>query len=173
MISSDIDQSNVLVLKWYDETNDRYAIWANGVELYWGCFPWNHKKLPFWIGIGEPIHHQLLWGKSLPDKLMGMQDINNAVFNAMLDQLYLALNSPVFIDGMANIDEGYLEPGRIYEVDPGDIYDYLDLNISCENYNTFIAIGQCEDLVFIGQDDWMDEISDYELFIEKFNLDKK
>ena len=118
-ISDDIDQSNVLVLKWYDETNDKYAIWANGVELYWGCFPWNHKKLPFWIGIGEPIHNQLLWGKALPDKMMGMQDVNNAVFNAMLDQLYLALNSPTFIDGMSNIDEGYLEPGRIYEIDPG------------------------------------------------------
>jgi len=50
---------------------------------------------------------------------MGMQDVNNAVFNAMLDQLYLALNSPTFIDGMSNIDEGYLEPGRIYEIDPG------------------------------------------------------
>jgi len=118
-IAEDIDQSNVLVLKWYDETKDKYGIWANGVELYWGCFPWNHKKLPFWLGVGEPIHAQFLFGKSLPDKLMGMQDINNAVFNAMLDQLYLALNSPIFIDGMANIDEGYLEPGRIYEVDPG------------------------------------------------------
>jgi len=118
-ISDDIEQSNVLVLYWYDETNDKHAIWANGVELYWGCFPWNHKSLPFWIGIGEPIHKQLLWGKALPDKLMGMQDVNNAVFNAMLDQLYLALNSPTFIDGMSNIDEGYLEPGRIYEVDAG------------------------------------------------------
>lgn len=118
-ISSDIDQANVMVLYWYDETNDRYAIWANGVELYWGPFPWNHKKLPFWWGIGEPIHQQLFFGKSLPDKMMGMQDIDNAVFNAMLDQLYIALNSPIFIDGMSNIDEGYLEPGRIYEVDPG------------------------------------------------------
>jgi hypothetical protein len=118
-ISSDIDQSNVLVLYWYDETRDKHGIWANGTELYWGCFPWNHKKLPFWLGIGEPIHHQLLWGKSLPDKLMGMQDIDNAVFNAMLDQLYLALNSPTFIDGVANLEEGYLEPGRIYEIDAG------------------------------------------------------
>jgi len=56
------------------------------------------------------------------------------------------------------------------ETHPDDIYDYLDLKITCENYNTFIAIGKCEALVFVGQDDWMDEPSDYERFIESFNV---
>jgi len=119
-ISSDIKPENVEVIMFFDEATDKHGIWANGVEIYFGCLPWNHKKLPFWHSIGEPIHNQFLYGKSLPDKLMGMQDINNAVFNAMLDQLYLSLNSPIFVDGDSDdLDEGYLEPGRIYKLDPG------------------------------------------------------
>lgn len=118
-ISEDVNQKNVQVLYKFDVTDDKMGIWANGKELYWGCMPWNHKELPVWIAINEPIHHQFLYGKSLPDKMMGMQDINNAVWNSMLDQLFIALNSPIFIDGMADLDEGYLEPGRIIEMEPG------------------------------------------------------
>ena len=119
-ISKDTDNDNVLILQYFDKRNDKLVIHANGTEIYYGCLPWNHKELPFWCAIAEPIHHQFLYGKSLPDKLMGMQDINNAVFNGMLDQLFLSLNSPVVIDGsIDDLGEGYLEPGRIYETSPG------------------------------------------------------
>jgi len=118
-ISQDIDPENILVLHFYDEIKDKYGIWANGVEIYYGCLPWNHKRKPFWHSISEPIHHQFLFGKSLPDKLMGMQDVNNSILNGMLDQLFISLNSPIFIDGMMDIEEGYLQPGRIITGDPG------------------------------------------------------
>jgi len=119
-ISSDVDPENVEVVYFFDEIADRLGIWANGVEIYYGPMPWNHKKLPFWVAIFEPINERFLYGKSLPDKLMGMQDINNAVWNGILDQLFLALNSPVFIDGMIDdLSEGHLEPGGIYEIAPG------------------------------------------------------
>ena len=118
-ISADVDDNHIEVLQWYDSLNDKMGIWANGVELYWGCMPWNHKRLPFWRAIGEPIHHQFLYGKSLPDKLMGMQDLDNGLFNAMLDQLFLSLNSPTVIAGhIDDLDDGYLEPGRYYEASP-------------------------------------------------------
>lgn len=112
---------NVFVLHYYDEVADKMGIWANGIEVYWGPLPWNHKKKPFWVVIFEPIHHQFLFGKSLPDKLMSMQDVNNAMFNAILDQLFLALNSPVLIDGEVDDEmwDGYLEPGKTYSATPG------------------------------------------------------
>jgi len=118
-LPADIHLKNVFVLEFYDEKSDRMGIWANGTELYWGCLPFNHKRLPFWISVFEPIHHQFLFGKSLPDKLMGMQDVDNAVFNGMLDQLFISLNSPIFVDGEIDTDEGYLEPGRMIEITPG------------------------------------------------------
>ena len=118
-IPQSVNQDNVFVLQYYDEVSDKMIIWANGQELYYGCLPFNHKRLPFWIAIFEPIHDQFLFGKSLPDKLMGMQDINNSVLNGMLDQLFIALNSPIFIDGEIDLEEGYLEPGKLIEISPG------------------------------------------------------
>ena len=119
-ISSDIDADNVQVIHYYDEITDTLEIYGNTEEIYSGPLPWNHKKLPFWVSIPEPIHPQLLIGKSLPDKLMSMQDVNNAILNGMLDQLFLAVNSPIFVDGnVDDLDQGYLEPGRIYVGDPG------------------------------------------------------
>lgn len=119
-ISEDVDDNQVQVRMYFNELEDKLAIDANGVEIYYGPLPWNHKRLPFWSGQFEIIHHQFLYGKSLPDKLMGMQDINNAIFNGMLDQLQLALNSPIIIDGpMDDLTDGYLDPGRVYEAPPG------------------------------------------------------
>jgi len=118
--SSDVGADNVQVMHYYDEITDTLEIYANTEEIYKGPMPWNHKKLPFWVSIPEPIHPQLLIGKSLPDKLMSMQDVNNAILNGMLDQLFLAVNSPIFVDGSVDdLDQGYLEPGRIYTGDPG------------------------------------------------------
>lgn len=118
-ISSNIGSENVQVIHYYDEVDDKMGIWANTQELYFGALPWNHKRIPFWLATGEPIHNKFIFGKSMPDKLMGMQDIDNAILNSMLDQLLLAVNSPVFVSGMVGLEDGYLEPGRIYEVEPG------------------------------------------------------
>jgi len=119
-ISKSINTSNVQLVKWFDARKGKYGIWANGVELYWGAMPWNHGELPFWISVAEPIHHQFLYGKSFPDKLMGNQDTSNALLNGMLDQLFIGLNSPIFVSGdTQGLDEGFLEPGRVYEIGDG------------------------------------------------------
>lgn len=52
---------------------------------------------------------------------------------------------------------------------PDDIYDYLNLEISGENHNTFIAKGKCEDLIFVGKHDWIDKPSEYEQFLKVFD----
>lgn len=119
-IPSDVNQDNVWVMEFYDDIADKMCLNCNGVELYYGCLPWNHKRQPFWIAIFEPIHHQFLPGKSLPDKLMSMQDVDNGILNAMLDQLYIALNSPIFVDGeIDDLDDNYLDPKRIYTMSAG------------------------------------------------------
>jgi hypothetical protein len=118
-ISNDVKDNNVELLMSFDKLSLEMGIWANGVELYFGPMPWNHRELPVWSAQFEMIHHKFLYGKSLPDKLMGMQDIDNALFNAILDQLFIGLNSPIVTDApIDNLGEGYLEPGRWIEA-PG------------------------------------------------------
>lgn len=118
-IPADTHPENVMVLEFFDSKRKMKGLWANGRELYFGPLPYAHGQLPFWLGIGEPIHQGFLFGKSLPDKLMGMQDVTNGLLNAMLDQMFMALNAPIFVDGLEDLADGYLEPGRMYEIAPG------------------------------------------------------
>lgn len=135
-LPDDVNGGDVFVLHFYDEVADKLCIWANGTEIYYGPMPWNHKRLPFWLSIFEPIHHQFLYGKSLPDKLMGMQDMTNALFNGMLDQLFIGLNSPIFAEGdIDDIGNGYLEPGKIYHGEPGS--SMAKMNLGQLDANTF------------------------------------
>ena len=47
-----------------------------------------------------------------------MQDMDNALFNSILDQLFIAVNSPIFISGGCDdLTDGYLEPNRVYHMD--------------------------------------------------------
>lgn len=126
-IPADTHPNNVFVLEFYDSGAKKKGLWVNGKKLYFGPLPFIHGQQPFWISIGEPIHQGFLFGKSLPDKLMGMQDITNGLLNAMLDQLFMALNSPIFVDGMEDLADGYLEPGRMYELAPGGKVERVNL----------------------------------------------
>ena len=119
-ISEDVGSDSVQVVEWFNEVKDEHKIWCNGIELYDGPIEFNHKKLPFWISIAEPIHQQFLYGKSFPDKLQGMQDMNNAILNNVLDQLFIVLNSPTFVDGdIDDLDDNYIEPNKIYQMAAG------------------------------------------------------
>lgn len=119
-ISEDVGTKQVQVIEWFDEVNDEHKIWCNGTELYDGAIEFMHKKLPFWISIAEPVHQQFLYGKSFPDKLLAMQGMNNAILNNVLDQLFIVLNSPTFVDGeIENLDDGFLEPNKIYQMTQG------------------------------------------------------
>ena len=121
-ISQNVDKNNVQIVEYYDAKEDIFGLWANGLELYFGPLPFNHKQIPFWVAINELIHHQFLFGKSMPDKMLSDQNVNNSVLNGMLDQLIIGLNSPIFVDGLMDeedLTDGYLELGKIIKLDPG------------------------------------------------------
>ena len=143
-IPADINGDEYFVLHYYDEVNDKLMIWGSGTELYNGPMPWNHKRLPFWLSQFEPISDRLIYGKSLPDKLMGMQDMNNGLFNGILDQLFIGLNSPIFTDGdVDDLGDGYLEPGRIYHGEQGTSMSKVNLGgIDPTAYNVLNLIKQ-------------------------------
>lgn len=126
-VSEDVRGDYIEVMYYFDDIKNIMQINANMVELYNGPMPWNHRRIPFWIAQAEPISDQFLYGKSLPDKLMSMQDVNNGMLNGMLDQFFMGINSPIFIDGSSNLDDGYLEPNKVVELDPGTKIQKLSL----------------------------------------------
>lgn len=63
-----IEPGEAFVLHFYDEA-DKLMIWANGVEIYNGPMPLGIIRNYLSGYLFEPIHHQFLYGKSLPDKL--------------------------------------------------------------------------------------------------------
>jgi len=64
------------------------------------------------------------------------------------------------------------ENNTFAETHPDDIDDFLEIKITGENYNSFIATGKCLDLLFVGKDDWMDDPTNYERFLEVFDINQ-
>jgi len=74
--------------------------------------------------------------------------------------------------------ERFLDYDFFAEIHPEDIYDFFDVVLAgpgCvgpANDNTFIITGKCEDLLFVGRDDWMHEPSDYDIFMRIFDTNQ-
>ncbi|MBU0476322.1 MAG: hypothetical protein KKF62_19405, partial [Bacteroidetes bacterium] len=93
LISSDVLDDEVEVIRYFCRADDEMHIVANGVLLTntISPFPWNHKKYPFWVARFEPFAIDFFYGRSLPDKLKPDQDIVNVLSRMMLDQQYLSI----------------------------------------------------------------------------------
>ena len=95
----------------YGKDKDIYRIVINGVlildtPLLWGR---KKKKYPFATTIFEPFaNSKFFWGNSLPNILMGEQDVENAFVNSMTDLVYRDVTTPLLV-GMINKDNFDLE----------------------------------------------------------------
>ena len=143
-ITDDIGDGNVEVIRYYNALKDEFVIIGNGVWLNPVSqeedimpLPFNHKRLPFWSAIYEPLGADFFYGKSLPDKLSSSQDVLNVLHNMMLDQSFLSIFPPILTSGIDDIEDDYLRPGRrIPVLDPNN---YKELQISTpDNFHQFI-----------------------------------
>jgi hypothetical protein len=94
------------VVRYYSKAEDKYEIWVNGVPLLRAPLLWGkYKKLyPFSKSIHEPFaNRKFFYGKHLPSVLQGWQDVNNSMWNSVLDQMYRSLN-PAMLVGLVNKD---------------------------------------------------------------------
>jgi len=88
-----------------------YKVIINGVlmldtPLLWGR---KKKKYPFASAIYEPFANSaFFWGNSLPNILMGEQDVENAFVNSLTDEVYRSVMTPMLI-GSVNKDYFDLE----------------------------------------------------------------
>lgn len=146
-ISSDVQDGDVEILRYYNQDTDEFIILANGVWLnplpnaVVSPLPFAHKELPFW-DIRFELYVNFFYGKSLPDKLKSLQDVLNVLTNMLLDQSFLTIFPPILTAGFDSIEDDYLRPGRRTPVDTQglplkDQYMKMDLGVP-QGWHQFI-----------------------------------
>ncbi|MFA5990448.1 MAG: hypothetical protein WC803_12705 [Sphingomonas sp.] len=98
------------VLKYYNKLNDEFIILANGVLLLNAPLLLGKKKkwYPFAKTVCEPFSTEFFYGNSIPNLLMGEQDVINSLYNMALDKTYKSM-APQLLIGNANKDDFDLE----------------------------------------------------------------
>ncbi|MCX6822227.1 MAG: hypothetical protein NTW30_05635 [Candidatus Aenigmarchaeota archaeon] len=117
---------SVEVVKFYDRFKDNHVILANGVVLFDGPILLGKKKK--WYPFAKTIHAMFsvdfFYGNSLPNKLMGEQDVTNSLYNMAIDKTYKSM-VPSLLIGNTNKDDFDLE----------DPYISLDTKIYVQDIN--------------------------------------
>jgi hypothetical protein len=125
-VSSDVEDGQVEIIRYYNQDVDEYVVIANGKWLNpiltssgkeISPLPFKHKELPFWEVRFESFDANFFYGKSLPDKLKSYQDVLNVLTNMMLDQSFLTVFKPILTNGFDSIEDDYLRPGRRTPID--------------------------------------------------------
>jgi hypothetical protein len=98
--------SPIEVVKYYNKMNDEFIILANGVLLLDAPLLLGKKKkyYPFAKTVFEPLATDFFYGNSLPNSLMGEQDVINALYNMALDKTYKSM-APALLIGNTNKDD--------------------------------------------------------------------
>lgn len=125
----------VEVIRYYSRESDEFVILANGVwvnPMGKGkvCpIPFSHKELPFFSVVFEPFASDFPYGKAAPDKYLGEQDAINALYNMMLDQVFVSVHRPLVTGDEDYIDDVDLVPGKVNYIG-ADIKNVMELDIS-------------------------------------------
>jgi len=120
IISADLDDDEVEIFYYFNKDDDEYCIQANDVWINplgeAGVQPliWNHKRLPIWTAVFEPLDAKFIYGKSLPDKFISTGDTQDKLLDNILDRLTLALNAPLVApEGTTSLTENFLSPQNV------------------------------------------------------------
>jgi len=112
------DDKKYEVIKYYrkyGKDGDIYRVVINGVLVLDAPLLWGKKKkrYPFSKGIFEPFANpNFFWGNSLPNILMGEQDVENAFVNSLTDEVYRSVTTPMLV-GAINKDYFDLEDENV------------------------------------------------------------
>jgi hypothetical protein len=100
----------VEVIRYFNKGKDEFKIIANGVLLFKSPLILGKKKkwYPFAKTVFEPFATDFFYGNSLPNTLMGEQDVINALFNMSIDKTYKSM-VPSLLIGNINKDDFDLE----------------------------------------------------------------
>lgn len=108
------DEEQIEIIRYWNKGNDEFLILANGVLIHESPILLGKTKkwYPFAKTVFEPFATDFFYGNSLPNTLMGEQDVINSLFNMALDKTYRSMVPPLLI-GMVNKDDFDLEDTNI------------------------------------------------------------
>ena len=119
-------KGGIEVVRYYDKFNDSHVVLANGVVLFNGpmLLGKDMKWYPFAKTIYSMFAVDFFYGNSLPNKLMGEQDVTDALYNMAVDKTYKSM-VPGLLIGNTNKDDFDLE----------DPYISMDTKIYVQDIN--------------------------------------
>jgi hypothetical protein len=100
------EEEPIEVIRYFNKGKDEYKILANGVIIFESPLLLGKKEkyYPFAKTVFEPFATNFFYGNSLPNTLMGEQDVINALFNMALDKTYKSMTANLLI-GNTNKDD--------------------------------------------------------------------
>ncbi len=136
------EKKDIEVIKYYCKTKDEYIILANGVILVDAPLLWEYqgeKVYPFAKTIFEPFSSNFFYGNSLPNTLLGEQDVINSLYNMLLDKTYKGLTRQLLV-GDSNrdafdFDEQTEKDPIIYVSDINQVRESPTRDVSASEFN--------------------------------------
>jgi len=121
----DVKDDQIEVVFYFNKLIDEYIILANQVWINpkgkdtVAPLPWNHKLLPFWGAVFEPLDTGFFYGRSMIDKLIADCDYSDALLDRILDQTTLSVSRPILTDGQtaSAMTKGFLQPNNVITTD--------------------------------------------------------
>lgn len=109
-----VNKTKITVLHYYNKFKDEYCIWANGVEIYFGPMPYDHKELPL-VQFINRYRPDSLYHKGETELCAGLFALLNAIFNTSIDALKYAISPLLVIPTNSNFnqDEIIARPGLV------------------------------------------------------------
>jgi len=154
-----LEKDDFEVIRYYNKFKDMYEIWINGVDILRAPLLWGkeEKKYPFSKTIFEPFEgKQFFYGKSLPGTLEGNQDIDNTLWNSILDKMYRSLEKPLLV-GLVNKDlldvedELVNQDNKIYVPDVSQVKPIPFEGVSNSDVTMLQVVARAMDLTSLDQ----------------------
>lgn len=120
----DLEGDEVEVIRYQSRFDDEVAIVINGVLMteVGEPIPYTHKDYNLVKVVFEPIAPNFAYGKSLPDKLQGEQDVIDTLYRMMIDKTFLSIFPPLLSRGNELLTSDVIYPGKITPIDTeGDL----------------------------------------------------
>jgi len=141
------------VVRFFNKNEDEYIIIVNGVQMFYGPLLLGRKEkfYPFSKSGYAPFSEDFFWLNSLPNSLMGEQDIINSFYNMATDKTRKGL-VPQLLVGNVNKDDFDLEDEnitldtKIYVQDINQVKELPQSGLSQSDIKMIDMIGRGLDL---------------------------
>jgi hypothetical protein len=118
-LTADLEKNDVEVLHYWSKPDDEIAIVINGILLtkVGTPIPYTHKNYPITKSVFEIMSSRFAYGKSMPDRLKGEQDVIDTMYRMVIDKSFLSIFPPLLAKGFEKVTTDIIVPGKVTPVD--------------------------------------------------------